>query len=219
MPVLNEAAALVSALPELQRLPVNELIIVDGESTDESREILEEAGVTWLPAEPGRAVQMNAGAAASRSELLLFLHIDTQIDPDYIQSVRSAMGDPGMVGGRFDLRLDGDSPLFPLIGWFINVRSRLTRISTGDQAMFVRRGVFESLGGFPEQPLMEDIELSRRLKRQGKIACLREKVITSGRRWQRHGVLRTVLLMWRLRLLYWLGTPAEKLARHYRDVR
>jgi len=219
VPVLNEAAALRLALPELKRVPVDELVIVDGGSTDGSRQILEEAGVNWLETERGRAVQMNAGAAACRSDLLLFLHIDTLIDAAHIQAVRSAMRSPEAVGGRFDLCLDGDSPLFPLIAWFINGRSRLTKISTGDQAMFIRRNLFESLGGFPEQPLMEDIELSRRLKRQGRIVCLSQKVASSGRRWQKHGVLRTVLLMWRLRLLYWLGVPAEKLALLYRDAR
>lgn len=206
-------------LPKLVVLPVNELVFVDGGSSDESRQILTEAGVVWLAAERGRSAQMNAGAAICRSDVLLFLHADTLIDSGHIGAVREAMEDADTVGGRFDVRLSADQAAFRVISWFINMRSRLSRISTGDQAMFVRRAVFRRLGGFPEQPLMEDIALSKQLKRLGDIACLRRQVTTSARRWQSHGMIRTVLLMWRLRLLYWLGVPAERLARHYRQAR
>jgi len=127
------------------------------------------------------------------------------------------MRDERVVGGRFDVRLSGRQPAFRVIEFFINLRSRLTRIATGDQAIFVRRSVFERLGGFPEQPLMEDVEFSRRLKREGRIACLRERVVTSSRRWERHGIARTVWLMWSLRLGYWLGADPERLRRWYRD--
>ena len=219
VPVLNEATALADLLPRLVVLPVSELVFVDGSSTDESRQILTEAGVVWLAAERGRAAQMNAGAAMCRSDVLLFLHADTLIDSSHIQAVREAMENADTVAGRFDVRLSSEQPAFRLISWFINMRSRLSRISTGDQAMFVRRAVFIRLGGFPEQPLMEDIALSRQLKRLGDIACLRQQVTTSARRWQSHGIIRTVLLMWKLRLLYWLGVPAEKLATMYREAR
>lgn len=129
------------------------------------------------------------------------------------------MRDESTVGGCFALRLSGSHPAFRIIEWFINVRSRLTRISTGDQCQFVRRDLFEVMGGFPEQPLMEDVEFARRLKRAGRIACLRDKVTTSSRRWEQHGILRTMLLMWKLRLLYWLGVAPERLAANYRDAR
>ena len=219
MPVLNEAKALADMLPRMVVLPVNELVFVDGGSTDGSRQLLTEAGVVWLPAERGRAAQMNAGAAICRSDVLLFLHADTLIDSSHIGAVREAMEDGDTVGGRFDVRLSSEQAAFRVISWFINRRSRLSRISTGDQAMFVRRGVFKRLGGFPEQPLMEDIALSKQLKRLGDIACLQQQVATSARRWQSHGIIRTVLLMWKLRLLYWLGVPAEKLATMYREAR
>ena len=219
VPVLNEAEALTDMLPKLVVLPVDELVFVDGGSTDESRQMLTEAGIVWLASERGRAAQMNAGAAMCQSDVLLFLHADSLIDSGHIQAVRQAMKDADMVGGRFDLHIDGDDQPFPLIARLINWRSRISRISTGDQAMFVRRAVFRRLGGFPEQPLMEDVELSKRLKRQGDIACLRKTVTTSGRRWQKQGVIRTVLLMWKLRLLYWLGVSPGKLAQMYRDVR
>lgn len=219
MPVLNEARALAEALPKLTSLPVEELVFVDGGSSDESRRMLSEAGIVWLASEQGRALQMNAGAAICRSDLLLFLHADTLIDSSHIRAVRQAMEDADVVGGRFDISISGDDSLFPLIARLVNLRSRISCISTGDQGMFVRRAVFRRLGGFPEQPLMEDIELSKQLKRQGGIACLRKTVSTSGRRWQSHGVIRTILLMWRLRLLYWLGVPVEKLAHQYREAR
>jgi len=128
------------------------------------------------------------------------------------------MLNPSVVGGRFDVRLSGRHPAFRVIEFFINWRSRLTRISTGDQAMFVRRNVFERLGGFPQWPLMEDVEFSRRLKREGQIACLHRRVLTSSRRWEKHGIVHTVLLMWWLRLRYWLGANPETLKRHYVDA-
>jgi len=126
------------------------------------------------------------------------------------------MQNASCVGGRFDVSLSGPGFALRLIAWFINIRSRLSGISTGDQCQFVRRSVFEAMGGFPEQALMEDVEFSKRLKRHGRIACLREKVLTSSRRWEAHGVVRTVWLMWTLRFLYWLGVSPEKLAMMYR---
>jgi len=162
---------------------------------------------------------MNAGAGTCKSDIILFIHIDTELGAGYISAIESVMRQLGMAGGRFDIRLSGNHPAYRIIAWFMNVRSRLTKISTGDQAIFVRREVFERMGGFADLPLMEDIEFSTRLKREGHIACLRQTVTTSSRRWQSYGIIRTILLMWKLRFLYWLGTPAGKLAAIYRDVR
>ncbi len=218
MPVRNEARRLPILIEQSSAWGV-EAVFVDGGSTDGSREMLEHAGVRWIRSEPGRARQMNAGAAILDADVLVFVHADTEVSSSHFEDVRKAMADEDVVGGRFDVRLSGSHPAFRIIEFFINLRSRLTGISTGDQAMFVRREVFERLGGFPDQPLMEDVEFSRRLKREGRIACLRRKVVTSSRRWERHGIARTVLLMWALRLRYWLGADPALLARRYEDAR
>ena len=217
MPVLNEAKMLPAFLERARDWPVDELVFVDGGSRDATPRLLAEAGARWMTSRAGRAIQMNAGARATKSDILVFIHADTAISSSNFEAIRRVMRDERVVGGRFDVRLSGRQPAFRVIEFFINLRSRLTRIATGDQAIFVRRSVFERLGGFPEQPLMEDVEFSRRLKRLGRIACLRERVVTSSRRWERHGIARTVWLMWSLRLGYWLGADPERLRRRYRD--
>ncbi|MDQ6975417.1 MAG: TIGR04283 family arsenosugar biosynthesis glycosyltransferase [Mariprofundaceae bacterium] len=219
VPVYNEEKTLGTFLPLLEKFACDQLIIVDGGSQDASQARLKKQGITWVQGRKGRAKQMNDGAAGCTSDVLLFLHVDTQLPPRAIEFIQIAMQDRTTVGGRFDVRLDGKEPVFRLIETLINWRSRLSRISTGDQAMFVRRHVFERVGGFAEQALMEDIALSRCLKRHGKIACLRHTVTTSARRWQYHGVMRTVLLMWRLRFLYWCGVNSNTLAAMYHDAR
>lgn len=219
VPVLNEGSGLGPLIRMLRETGADEVVFVDGGSTDSSGEVLEETGVCWYACKPGRARQMNLGASKTESDILLFLHADTTISSSSLEEVRRVMGDKETVAGRFDIRLSGQHFMHRVIAFFVNWRSRLTRISTGDQAMFVRRDVFEKLGGFPEQPLMEDIELSRRLKPVGKIACLREKVMTSSRRWEAHGILRTILLMWWLRFRYWLGADPAELKRHYVNQR
>ena len=169
-----------------------------------------------LRCEPGRAAQMNTGAAAANGDVLLFLHADTRLPDDAAAAVHRAV-QRGARWGRFDVTIEGRSAWLPVVSFMMNWRSRLTGIATGDQALFVRREVFDAVGGFPDQPLMEDIELSRRLLQAGHApACLRQRVRTSGRRWDNRGVWRTILLMWRLRWLYWCGTPADTLARRYR---
>jgi len=162
---------------------------------------------------------MNAGAAESSADILLFIHVDTELNSSHIEDIKAAMRDPIVVGGRFDVRLSGLHPAFRMIEIMMNLRSRLTKISTGDQAIFVRREVFDNIGGFPDQPLMEDIEFSRLLKKKGEIACLQRKIVTSSRRWEKYGIVRTVILMWRLRLLYWLGVSPARLAATYREAR
>jgi rSAM/selenodomain-associated transferase 2 len=162
---------------------------------------------------------LNAGAEACRGDVLLFVHADTRLPQSVKTSIESALADGLVVGGWFDVQFDSDSPWSRLISTFMNLRSRLTRISTGDQAMFVRRNVFEQLGGFSDIPLMEDIEFSTRLKRRGPIIALHDTVLTSFRRWERRGALKTIALMWTLRFFYWVGVSPHRLARFYPAVR
>lgn len=201
----------------LSELGVEEIITVDGGSTDQTVERIKASELTLLRTDAGRAIQMNAGAAHARSDVLLFLHADTDISRCQINRIRQIMQAPEIIGGRFDVHLTGVGFIYRIIEMMMNMRSRITRISTGDQSIFVRREMFEHIGGFPNQPLMEDIEFSRKLKKTGQIACLRDKVTVSHRRWEKHGVVQTILLMWRLRLLYWLGVRPAYLKTQYED--
>jgi len=219
VPLLNEAVTLPQLLQDLRQCEADELVLVDGGSSDKTQQILQESGLRWLTSGPGRGAQMNTGARVCESEIILFLHADTVISSSHIGILRELAAEPAYMGGRFDVRLSGAHLALRVIEWFINLRSRLSSISTGDQAMFVRRDVFKTMGGFSDIPLMEDIDLARRLKRLGKVACLPQKVCTSSRRWEQHGFVRTVLLMWRMRLLYWLGVSPAKLAAMYREAR
>jgi len=219
IPLLNEEKALPSLITMVKTLPVNEVVLVDGGSTDRSCELLDHSGLRWITSPAGRARQMNAGAAICSSDILLFLHADSIIGTHAIALLRTTLHNSAIQSGRFNVQLDGDNWLFSMIGFMINWRSRITKISTGDQAQFVRRALFESIGGFVDQPLMEDIALSTRLKQEGGIACLSARVTTSSRRWQQHGVLRTIVLMWQLRWRYWRGISAESLAKQYRQAR
>ena len=216
VPVLDEAASLASHLGELQRLRKRgaRVIVVDGGSADDSLAIA--AGLSDLAfvAPKGRARQMNAGAAAGAGDLLLFLHADTRLPHDADTLVRRAL--QGHVQwGRFDVAIDSPRPVMRVVEGLMNLRSRWSGIATGDQALFVRRDLFQRVGGFPDQPLMEDIALSALLKRHGPPACLRERVTTSARRWERHGPWRTIVLMWRLRAAYFFGADPSKLATRY----
>jgi rSAM/selenodomain-associated transferase 2 len=216
IPVLDEADHLATLLPELaRRWPAAEVVVVDGGSRDASLQIVRQAGVRCLVSAPGRARQMNAGARAAQGDPLVFLHADTRLPPGGLEAVEAALAEPGVVGGRFDVAFDSARPILRLTAALMNLRSRLSGIATGDQTLFVRRADFEALGGFPELPLMEDVEFSRRLKRRGRRACLRLRVTTSARKWEREGPVRTVLLMWTLRLLYFLGAPPRRLHRWY----
>jgi rSAM/selenodomain-associated transferase 2 len=216
VPVLNEAATIGSALAALAPLRSrgHEVVVVDGGSEDGSASLAEPACDRLLVTPRGRALQMNAGAMAAAGEALVFLHADTRLPDGADALVLAALAQRSW--GRFDLRIASRHPLLKCVAYAINLRSRLTGIATGDQAMFVRRDAF---AGFPEIPLMEDIALSRMLRRRGPPACLRAQVVTSARRWEAHGVLRTILLMWRLRLLYALGATPQRLARDYADQR
>lgn len=217
VPMLNEAAALPGLIAHLQPFVARgaDLRLVDAGSDDGSAALARALGATVIDSARGRAVQMNAGAAATTADALLFLHADTRLPDDADRLVLDALARHDW--GRFDVRIAGRARMLPVIAWFMNRRSRLSGIATGDQAIFIRRSRFVAIGGYPVQPLMEDIELSARLKRAGqRPACLSARVTTSGRRWEQRGVWPTIFLMWRLRLAYWRGASAETCAARYR---
>lgn len=216
IPVLNEGVGISSTLQALAGLRARgvNVIVVDGGSRDDSLVQAKKFADHALQGPKGRARQMNTGAALTHADVLLFLHADTQLPEAADTLVLAAIGD-GACWGRFDVTIVGESRMLRVVAAMMNLRSRLSGIATGDQAIFVQREAFQAVGGFPDQPLMEDIELSRRLSRLGAPACLRARVRTSGRRWEIRGVWRTILLMWRLRWRYWRGASPEQLARAY----
>ncbi len=249
IPTLNEEQALPRTLACAARLGFDEILVVDGGSSDRTQAIVQSlAGngqwamgngretealqnhpahslspiaprLALLVSPAGRARQMNAGAAASRADVLLFLHADTHPPAEARQAIERALDDPACIGGRFDVRFERDKGLAWLIARLISLRSRMSGIATGDQALFVRREVFERLGGFADLPIMEDVEMTRRLKRAGRVAPLRARVVTSYRRWERCGTFQTICLMWALRLLYGLGVHPNRLKNLYASVR
>lgn len=215
IPVLDEAARLPELLASLASMDA-QIIVVDGGSTDGSAGIARAAGVAVLDSPAGRARQMNAGAARATGDALLFLHADTTLPADAEHMIRAALADGRHVWGRFDVVIEGRPAMLRVVAAMMNARSRLAGIATGDQAMFMSRAAFDAAGGFPEQPLMEDIEMSRRLLAHSRPACLRPAARTSGRRWESRGVWHTIVLMWRLRWDYWRGVPATQLAQRYK---
>lgn len=218
LPVLNEAECIVSSLLKLRtlRLEGAEVIVVDGGSRDETVALAATHADRVISCEPGRATQMNRGAAVARGEFLLFLHADTRLPDDAWQALSAEIA-KGAVWGRFDVKIEGQPRLLRLIAFMMNLRSRLSGIATGDQAIFVSRSDFERLGGYPPIPLMEDLALSGVLKRLAKPTCLRSRVITSGRRWEKYGLWKTIFLMWRLRAAFRCGVSPEILARLYQS--
>lgn len=217
VPALDEAASIASTLAPLQAARADgcEIIVVDGGSRDGTAALAKPMADRVVGAPRGRAAQMNAGAALARGDVLLFLHADTLLPQAAPQLVRRALADRAYCWGRFDVRLSGRHPLLRMVGWMMNWRSQLTAIATGDQAIFVCREAFGAVGGFPAIALMEDIEISRRLKRLGRPARVRVPVVTSSRRWEDGGILRTIAHMWALRLAYAVGVAPERLARRY----
>lgn len=249
MPVLNEEQILGKSLPHVLSLGLDEVIVVDGSSGDRTREIVASLQVrgsgcevrgpelfpdleprtsnpepripalTLLTTLPSRACQMNAGAAMSQGDVLVFLHADTQLPLNARIQIEQALRDPAYVGGRFDVQFDPATKCGRIISRMMNWRSRWSGIATGDQAIFVRRECFEQLGGFCDAPIMEDIDFTHRLKRAGRMAALRSTVVTSYRRWEQGGPAKTIALMWLLRGLYWLGISPRTLTRMYVHVR
>ncbi len=216
VPTLNEAGGIEAALARLRSGGRDvELIVVDGGSEDETARIAGGFADHVIVSERGRARQMNTGAENARGEVLLFLHADTALPDDAPRLIALGLEATGRAWGRFDVSIAGSSPLLAAVSWLMNARSRLTGIATGDQAIFARRAAFAAVGGFPDIPLMEDVEISRRLKALSPPLCIRSRAITSARRWERDGVLRTIVLMWRLRLAYAMGVDPGRLARRY----
>ncbi|WP_404471640.1 TIGR04283 family arsenosugar biosynthesis glycosyltransferase [Vreelandella venusta] len=223
IPMLNESGGIQATLTWLQPLRASgvELIVVDGGSTDASVALAAPLADAVLSSDPGRARQMNLGAQHASAPALLFLHADTQLPPGEEQRAVANLHQSlaHHAWGRFDIHLEGKSRWLPVVSTLMNLRSRLSGIATGDQGMFLRREAFDAVGGFPDQPLMEDIALSKRLKTLSPPACLRTKVVSSGRRWDQFGAWRTICLMWRLRYRYWRGVSATQLAKEYRNAR
>lgn len=217
VPVLDEAEGIAAHLDALQAFRARgaEVIVADGGSTDGTLQRIGARADHVVAAPRGRASQMNAGARVACGDILLFLHADTRLPPDGDRAMAAGLARTGRSWGRFDVRIAGRNPLLAVVARLMNARSRLTGIATGDQAIFVTRSAFEEVGGYADLPLMEDIVLSRDLKRISPPACLSEHVVTSGRRWETHGILRTVWTMWRLRLAFALGADPAALARAY----
>lgn len=216
IPVLNESSHVPGVLKQVQafRKQGHEVILVDGGSQDDTL-IKSKPHVDCVINSPrGRAVQMNAGAASSTGDVLLFLHADTMLPQDACDSIQKVILQ-GNVWGRFDVRLSSDYWAFRIIETMMNWRSCLTSIATGDQAIFVHRTLFLEVGGYPEIDLMEDIALCRQLKKLSRPACIRERVISSSRKWEKNGILKTIFLMWRLRIMYFMGVSPHKLAKQY----
>lgn len=216
VPVLDEAAGIAAALSPLQPLRQAgvEVIVVDGGSRDATPALAERLADLVLVAPRGRGSQMNAGAARARGDILLFLHADTRLPAEAVEAIAAAYA-AGARWGRFDVHIEGRLAGLGMVAAMMNLRSRLTGIATGDQAVFVTRAAFAQVGAYPDIPLMEDIVLSRRLRRIARPACLRLRVITSGRRWEKYGLWRTILAMWWLRLRFFLGADPLALAREY----
>lgn len=229
IPTFNEEQTITDQLTSVTSFGFDEIIVVDGGSTDRTQAIVDSlisgaqhsalSTVRRLSAPQGRSKQLNAGARISQGDILLFLHADTHLPPAAKQRIAAAVIDHDTVGGRFDVRFDRPSLLGHIISTMMNYRSRWSGIATGDHAIFVRRRTFDQLGGFADIPLMEDIDFSRRLKHMGRLALLHDHVVTSFRRWDAHGPVKTVVLMWGLRFLYWIGVSPHQLQRFYTLVR
>jgi rSAM/selenodomain-associated transferase 2 len=218
IPALNEAGTLPDTLRALQpmRRRGHEVIVVDGGSNDATRALAVPLADKVIGAPRGRARQMNAGAAQARGDVLWFLHADTVPVPEADESVLEMLAKSPRSWGRFAVRLSGGHRLLRLVEGMMNLRSCLTGIATGDQGIFVRRAVFDAVAGFADIPLMEDIALCRRLRRHSRPICIRRMLVTSSRRWEERGVIKTVITMWWLRLAYFLGADPRRLAAWYR---
>jgi rSAM/selenodomain-associated transferase 2 len=220
VPMLDEESAIAATLDAARiGAPKAEIVVVDGGSTDRCVAIARPRCDILIQGPRGRARQMNSGAAAASGETLVFVHADTIVPRTFARDIEAALADASIVGGRFDVAFNTSASVYDVIAAMISLRSRLTRSATGDQAIFVRRAVFERLGGFPDIELCEDVDFARRMRRIGRVACLRSRVITSARRWQRDGVLRTIFRMWIIKSLFLAGVSPAWLKRHYSDTR
>ena len=218
IPTLNEVAVLAQTLASLRQSTEalnSEIILIDGGSKDQTIAIAAPFTDRIIQTKAGRALQMNAGAQIAQGEWLMFLHADTLL-PQNIESIwRDKIMPAKQAWGRFDVRLSGSHPHLRLVAHLMNLRSKMTGIATGDQAIFVRRALFQTIGGYAQIPLMEDVELSKRLKRLSRPLCIGSPLVTSSRRWEQRGIWRTILLMWKLRFLYFLGVSPSRLVKQY----
>ena len=219
IPVLNEANTINAVLARILGASNVEVIVVDGGSQDETVALAQSVGVKVIAVTSGRASQMNVGAAVATGSILLFLHADTHLPPAFDTFVRQVLLDTGTIAGAFELRIDAELWGIRVIEKMVNWRSRFLSLPYGDQAIFLKASIFKEIGGFPNLPIMEDFELMRYLKRYGKIAIAPAPVLTSGRRWQKLGVVRTTLINQLIIISYFLGVPPAKLARWYRQRR
>lgn len=217
IPVLNESLFFTRQQLYLQALSNqgHEIIVVDGGSKDNAHLAVEALGCKCIQTKASRGYQQHSGAKISTNEILVFLHADTILPLNAINSIYEALNQSSASWGRFNVSFSNKKQIFKIIAWFMNKRSCLTGVITGDQTLFIKRSVYFDSGGFHDLPLMEDIELSKRLRKHSNPICLNETVLTSSRKWERHGILKTIFLMWRLRLLFFLGVPAEQLAKQY----
>ena len=217
IPAYNEEKNIREMLQRLQdfRAKGNEIIIADAGSHDNTTEIVRPLADKIIRCKKGRALQMNTAAKQARFDIFWFLHADTLVPADALELINSALQN-NYEWGRFNIRLSGNALFFRIIENMINLRSRLTGIATGDQGIFVKRTSFYAVQGYKNIPLMEDIDISKKLKKISSPACLKQRLITSSRRWEEHGIIKTIILMWQLRLLYFLGVSADKLATKYR---
>jgi rSAM/selenodomain-associated transferase 2 len=218
--MLNEEDAIAATLEALRTgVPAAEIIVVDGGSSDRSVEIAGPRCDKLLEGPRGRACQMNAGASQASGDAIAFVHADTIVPPSFAPDIKAALADGRVVGGRFDVAFDVRGRALDMVAAMISLRSRVARSATGDQAIFVRREIFERLGGYAEIELCEDVDFARRMRRTGRVACLRSRVITSSRRWRRDGIIRTIVRMWVIRALFFAGVSPAWLKRHYADTR
>jgi len=216
VPALNEAERIAVAIAAAREGQPHEIVVVDGGSADGTTERAKTAGAIVLASDPGRARQMNAGAARASGNALLFLHADTLLPRNYLNAVSTALRQPRMAAGAFQFQIEGGFAGKALVEWTANLRSRWRQLPFGDQALFLRRSVFEEIGGYADLPIMEDYELVRRLRRRGRVITVPQTAITSGRRWRRRGVVRTTLTNWLIQAGYGMGVAPEKLAKLYR---
>jgi rSAM/selenodomain-associated transferase 2 len=220
VPMLNEEGATAATLDAIRlSAPAAEIIVVDGGSSDRSVEIARPRCDRLIDGQRGRARQMNAGASMASGDALAFVHADTIVPPTFAHDIEAALADGLVVGGRFDVAFDVRGGALAIVAAMISLRSRVARSATGDQAIFVRREVFEGLGGYADIELCEDVDFARRMRRAGRVACLRARVITSSRRWRNDGIVRTVVKMWIIKSLFLAGVSPSWLKRHYADTR
>jgi rSAM/selenodomain-associated transferase 2 len=218
--MLNEEGAIAATLDAIRTgAPTAEVIVVDGGSGDRSVEFARSRCDNLIAVPRGRARQMNSGAALASGDVLVFVHADTVVPPTFAVDIELALDDPRVAGGRFDIAFDVRSPALDVVATMISTRSRLMRSATGDQAIFVRREIFDRLGGYADIELCEDVDFIRRMRCFGRLACLRTPVMTSSRRWRQHGVVRTIVRMWIVKSLFLAGISPQWLKRHYADTR